>query len=152
MSEDFLDPCLQTLLFSGLRFSRKLCESMFAQVSETSRPDVCGVTYICLRGPQDGVMKQENHYRIPRVVLAGIGVAIGAVRFYQVRELLAVLFIFGVLFSVVGLALLILFFIHEAALKGETLLEARTAYLRAAHPVVSGHPGKNHVLRSPRWN
>jgi hypothetical protein len=97
-------------------------------------------------------MQQGNHYRIPKAVLATIGVAIGAVGFYQVRELLAALLMFSVLFGAVGLALLILFLIQEVALKGLTLLEARAAYLRAGHTGVSGQPGKGHVLRTPRWN
>lgn len=95
-------------------------------------------------------MKQGHHYQIPKAVPAVIGVAIAAVGFYRVRELLAALLIFSVLFSAVGMGLLILFFVQEVALKGVTRLEARLPYLRAWHSAVSGQAGKDHVLRSSR--
>ena len=97
-------------------------------------------------------MKQGHHYQVPRAVLATIGVALAAVGFYQVRELLAALLIFSVFFGAVGMALLTLFFIQEVALKGVTRLEERVAYVRAWHSGVSGEPAKDHILRSSRWN
>ena len=95
-------------------------------------------------------MKQGHHFQIPKAVPAVIGVAIAAVGFYRVRELLAALLIFSVLFVAVGMGLLILFLIQEVALKGVTRLEAHVAYLRSWHSAVSGHAGKDHVLRSSR--
>ena len=125
---------------------------MFTQYGKVSRPDVSGITYKHLRSAQYRAMKQGHHYQIPSTVLAAIGVAIAAVEFYQVRELLAALLIFSVLFGAVGMTLLILFLIQEVALKGVTRLEARVAYVRARLSDVSGQPGKDHVLRSSRWN
>ncbi len=102
--------------------------------------------------PQNVDMEQDRHYQISTAVLATIGVALAAVGFYQVRELLAALLIFSLLFATVGIAVLILFLIHEAALKGVNCIEARMVCVRAWHSGVSGQPGKDHVLRGSRWN
>ena len=124
---------------------------MFTQYGKVSRPDVSGITYKHLRSAQYRAMKQGHHYQIPSTVLAAIGVAIAAVEFYQVRELLAELLIFSVLFIAMGMALLILFLIQEVALKGMARLEARMAYVHAWRSGASGMPAKYHVLRSSRW-
>jgi hypothetical protein len=117
-----------------------------------SRPDVSGIIYKHLRSPQNFYMKQGHHYQISRAVLAAIGVALAAVEFYQVRELLAALLILSLLLAAVGIALLILFLIQEAALKGVNCIEARVVCVRAWHSGVTGHPTKDHVLRGSRWN
>jgi len=50
-------------------------------------------------------MKLRYRYKFLGVVLAAIGVAIAALGFFQVREILAELLIFTILFVAVGLAL-----------------------------------------------
>ena len=137
---------------SGLLRSWKLCESMLAQNARMSRPDVSGITYKQLHNAQISVMRHGRHYRISAAVLAAIGVVIAAVGFYQVRELLAELLIFSVLFGTAGMALLILLLAQEAALKGLTRLETQVGYARAWHSGVSGQPARHHVHRSSRWN
>ena len=77
--------------------------------------------------------------------------AVAAMRFYQVRELLAALLIFSLLFSADGIVLLILFLIQEAALKGVNCIEAACLRVRG-HSGVSSKPDKDHVFRRPGWN
>jgi hypothetical protein len=125
---------------------------MYTQNARMSRSDVSGITYKQLRSPHNVYMEQGHHYQISRAVLATIGVALAAVRFYQVRELLAALLLFSLLFAAVGIGLLILFLIQEAALKGVNCIEARVAYVRAWHSGLSSQPTKDHVLRGSRWN
>ena len=121
------------------------------QKAKTSQPDVSSITYKQARSPQDSIMKRGHSYQVHAVVGA-IGVAIAAMGFYQVRELVAALVIFGILFGTVGMALLILFLIQELALKGVTQLEARLACVHARHAAISDQRDKDHVVRSPRWN
>ena len=97
-------------------------------------------------------MKRGRHYQFSRAVLATIVVVIGAVRFYQVRELLAAWLMFSVLFGAAGMVLLVLFLIQQVALKGVIFLETLATYVRAGHSGASCQPGKHHLLRSPRWN
>lgn len=59
------------------------------------------------------------------------GLVFAAAEFYVVRELLAVLLIFAVLFGVVGTALLIMVAVEESMLTGITGLEARLVRVRA---------------------
>jgi len=125
---------------------------MFTQNAKMSRSDVSGITFEPLRSLQTGTMKRSHRYQISRAVLATIGVALAAVGFYQVRELLAALLIFSLLFAAVGIALLILFLIQEAALKGVNCIEACVVCVRPWHSGVTGHPTKDHVLRGSRWN
>ena len=95
--------------------------------------------------------KIYNH-PVPKVVVGVFGLALSAAAFYQVRELLAALVIFSVVFSTVGTAFLILVLIEEAALKGITLLEARMVCVRARYTAVSAHLHGEHIPESPRWN
>lgn len=97
-------------------------------------------------------MKLGYGYKSLGAVLAAIGVAMAAVGFFQVRELLAELFLFTILFVAVGLCLSILFLIQKGAHIGVTRLEAGVAYVRASHPGASVRPGKDHALRGSRWN
>jgi hypothetical protein len=97
-------------------------------------------------------MKRSDPYKVAKAVVGTIAVALTTMAFYPVREFLAALLIFSVLFGAVGIALLILFLIQELALKGVTQLEARLACVRARHAAISGQRGDDHVLRSPRWN
>jgi hypothetical protein len=59
--------------------------------------------------------------------------SIAVAEFYQVRELVAALAIFAVLFGTIGTALLILFLIQKAALKGVICLEMGVVRVRARH-------------------
>ena len=124
---------------------------MFIHGLKISRSDVSAMAYKQTRSPQPWTMKRSHSHQVQAVVGA-LGVAVAAMRFYQVRELLAALLIFSLLFAAVGIALLILFLIHEAALKGVNCIEARVVCVRAWHSGVIGHPIKDHVLRGSRWN
>ena len=78
-----------------------------------------------------------NHFHsctIPAVTAVALATVIG-VDFYRVRELLAALLIFTVLFCTAGMALLILFLLQESALRGMTYCEAGMARVRARHTV-----------------
>ena len=85
-------------------------------------------------------------------MVGAVGMAIAAMGFYQVRELVAALVIFSILFGIMGMALLILFLIQEVALKGVTQVEARLACVRVRHIAVSSQRDSDRVLRSTRWN
>jgi hypothetical protein len=67
-----------------------------------------------------------------KIVVATIGLTLVAApaEFYVVRELLAALVIFAVLFSAVGTALLIMVAIEESILTGIVHLEARLIRVR----------------------
>jgi hypothetical protein len=125
---------------------------MFTQNAGISRPGVSAITYKQSRSPQHGIMKRDRYYLIPTAVMAAIGVARAAVGFYEVRELLAALLMFSLIFCIVGIALLIVFLIQEVALQGLNRLEARAVYVRASYSGASDRPDKNRISRSPRWS
>jgi hypothetical protein len=77
-------------------------------------------------------MKRGHAFQVEAAVGA-IGLTVAAIGFYEVRELLAALVIFTVLFGSLGVAIVILFLIQELALKGVTRLEACLAGVRARH-------------------
>ena len=96
-------------------------------------------------------MKQSLSHTLPAIA-AGLCLSIAVVEFYQVRELFAALAIFAVLFGTIGTALLILFLIQKAALRGVTCLEmgmVRVRARRTAAPVLV-HDASS--VKSPRWN
>ena len=64
---------------------------------------------------------KRNHV-MPAVAII-VGVSVAAVEFYSVRELIAALLMFSILFGIVGAGFLILIAAEELALKGMTLLE-----------------------------
>lgn len=97
-------------------------------------------------------MKTNCFRAVPIVIAAVSGFTIGAAGFYSVREVVAALIIFSILFGTMGMALLSLFLIQDLALKGVAHLESRIAYIRVRHGAISGKRDQNHVLRSPRWN
>jgi ABC-type phosphate transport system permease subunit len=97
-------------------------------------------------------MKTNCFHGVPSVIAVVLGLSIGAAEFYSVRELVAALIIFSILFGTMGMALLSLFLIQDLALKGVAHLESRMAYVRIRHGAISGQRDQNHVLRSPRWN
>ena len=77
-------------------------------------------------------MRQNLSHTIPTIA-AVLCLCIAIAEFYQVRELFAALAIFAVLFGTIGTALLILFLIQKAALKGVTCLEMGMVRVRARH-------------------
>jgi len=103
------------------------------------------------RSADNPSLKPRRSYRAEAIV-AGFSVFIASIWFYQVRELVAALAIFSILFVTMGMALLILYSIEKLALKGVTRLEGRVAYARSRHAAVLSQRDKDHVLRGPRWN
>ena len=86
-------------------------------------------------------MRQNLSHTIPTIA-AVLCLSIAAAEFYQVRELFAALAIFAVLVGTLGTALLILFLIQKAALKGVTCPEMGMVRVRARHTAAS--------VRAPR--
>jgi hypothetical protein len=125
---------------------------MFTPTARISLPDVRDVTYKQDRSLQNVTMKRGRSYQVGKAVVGAVGVAIAAMGFYQVREMIAALVIFSILFGTMGIALLMLFLIEEIALRGVTQVEARVACVRARHIAVSSQRDSDRVLRSPRWN
>jgi hypothetical protein len=105
---------------------------MFTPKAQIPPPAVSRITYKQTRGLQDAAMKRGHSYQVQAIVGA-MGLAMAAMGFYQVRELVAALLVFSVLFGTLVMALLILFLIQELALKGVTQLEACLACVRARH-------------------
>ena len=103
------------------------------------------------RSAHDSTLKRRHSYQA-EAILAAFSVVIARMWFYQVRELIAALGIFSILFVTMGMALLILYSIEKLALKGVTRLEARVAYARSRHSALLSQRDKDHVLRRPRWN
>ena len=99
----------------------------------------------------DSTMKRRHSYQV-EAVIGAFSVAIAAIWFYQVRELVAALAIFGILFVMIGMPLLILFMIEKLAFQAVTRLETRVAYARSRHAAVLGQQDEDHVLRRSRWN
>ena len=77
------------------------------------------------------------------------GVSAAAVEFYSVRELVAALLMFAIVFGVVGAGFLVLIAAEELVLKGMTLLEPRFAYVRA-RTAASFHRHRDSLVRSSR--
>jgi hypothetical protein len=109
---------------------------------------VSSITYDQVPNHQSLLMKRDHIYG-PEVIVGTIGVVLAVVRFYAVRELVAALIIFTILFGTLGMALLTLVLIQRMALKGLNQIESCVAYVRARHAVPSK---RRHALRSPRWN
>ena len=125
---------------------------MFTPTARISLPDVRDVTYKQDRSLQNVTMKRGRSYQVGKAVVGAVGAAIAAMGFYQVREMIAALVIFSILFGTMGIALLMLFLIQEIALRGVTQVEARVACVRARHIPVSSQRDSDRVLRSIRWN
>lgn len=94
----------------------------------------------------------RGHSNQVKAIVGAFGVAIASVGFYQVRELVAALAIFSLLFGTIAMAFLILFLIEEVALKGVAQLESRMACIHARHVGIPGQRDMDHVLRSWRWS
>jgi hypothetical protein len=84
---------------------------------------------------------------------AGIGVlALSAAIFYRVRELLAALLLFSVLFGVVIIAVLILWLVEEAAHEAAVRLETIMAHIPGRHIAAPSRGHAGHILRTRPWN
>ena len=86
---------------------------------------------------------------VVRAMVVVLGVSAAAFEFYPVRELVAALLMFSIVFGVVGTGLLILIATEELALKGMTRLESRFAYI-SARTTSSPHRGYDPFVRNPR--
>jgi hypothetical protein len=86
-------------------------------------------------------LRRNHHLHRIQALACAMGIAIAAIGFYRVRELVAALIIFSVLFGILGIALLTLFLIQELALKGRIRVGARLAGVRARHSDASGRRG-----------
>jgi hypothetical protein len=93
---------------------------------------------------------KRNHWYQIQAIAGATGLAIAAIGFYRVRELVAALIIFSFLFGIVGIALLTLISIHELALKRVIQVLARLACVRPRHAAVSSQPDSDCALGSPR--
>jgi hypothetical protein len=83
----------------------------------------------------------------------GIGaLAFSAAVFYRVRELLAALLLFSVLFGVVIVAVLVLWFVEEATHEIAVRLETHISHISVLHIVAPARAHANHIHRSPPWN
>ena len=94
------------------------------------------------------IVKRPSYHA--KAVIGAILLSMVAGAFYQVRELIAALLIFSVLFGTVGMAFLTLFLIQELAVKGLVRIETSTARIRGRHIVTSGQPHPNPMARSSR--
>jgi hypothetical protein len=125
---------------------------MFTQTPRISPPGVSDVTYRQTHSPQNATMKRSDSYKVLKAVVGAIAVALAATAFYTVREFLAALLIFSVLFGAVGTALLILILLQEAALRGVIQIESHLTNVRARYAAAAVQPDNDPRLRSPRWN
>ena len=84
---------------------------------------------------------------------AGISVlALSAAVFYRVRELLAALLLFSVLFGVVIFAVLILWLVERATHEAAVRLVTHRAHIPSRHIVASSRGHAGHILRTRQWN
>ena len=104
-----------------------------------------------IRSAHDLTAKRHHSYQV-QVIIGAIGVFIVSTGFYQVREFVAALLIFTVLFGTVGIVILILLLIQELTLEGLNRIEASVARIRERHTVPSTRPHRDLTLRSHRWN
>lgn len=83
----------------------------------------------------------------------GIGVlALSAVAFYRVREILAALLLFSVLLGVVIFAILIMWLVGEATHEAATRLEQYVTHIPARHTFAVSPAHANPIFRSRRWH
>jgi hypothetical protein len=94
-------------------------------------------------------LKHFPSYKITAVIAVVLAMLIGA-EFYRIRELLAALVVFTVLFATLGMALLIVFLTREVAVRGMTYFERSMVHVRARHIVASAQPHGDAIFRSAR--
>lgn len=90
----------------------------------------------------------KRKHVMPAVAII-FGVSAATVEFYSVRELVAALLMFTILFGIVGAGFLILIAAEELTTKGMTLLEPRVAYVRA-RTAASFHRHRDPLVRISR--
>ena len=84
---------------------------------------------------------------------AGIGaLALCAVVFYRVRELLAALILFSAVFGVVIVAILILWLLGQATHEAAVRLEKQMARIPARRIFAPARAHAGHVHRNPPWD
>jgi hypothetical protein len=83
----------------------------------------------------------------------GIGLlALCATAFYRVRELLAALILFSVLFGIVAIAVLILWLVERGAHVAAVRLEMRMTHIASRDIAASARAFANHFHWNPPWN
>jgi hypothetical protein len=88
-------------------------------------------------------------HRIVEIASAAL-LAITTVLFYRVREMVAALLIFSVLFTIIMIPVLILMLIDELAIKGMIQVEAGWACARAWYAAESSRREADRLLNRPR--
>lgn len=84
---------------------------------------------------------------------AGIGVlALCATVFYRVRELLAALILFSVVFGVVAIAFLILWLVERGAHEAAVRLETRMSHIPSRPVVAPAQAHANRIHWIPPWH
>jgi len=85
--------------------------------------------------------------------IAGMGVLVFlAAAFYRVRELLAALLLFSVLFGVVVIAVSILWFVERGAHEAAARLETQLARIPVRRIFATARAHSGHTHRNPPWN
>jgi hypothetical protein len=92
-----------------------------------------------------------HSYKLPAVIAFFIAMFIGS-EFYRIRELLAALAMFTLLFGILGMAFLTMFLVEQSALKGVSYFEAGLARVRAEHHNASVQLHPDPAVKGPRWN
>jgi hypothetical protein len=105
-------------------------------------------------GPGEKAWTARRIYSVKAVeAAAGIGVlALCAAVFYRVRELLAALILFSVVFGVVIVAILILWLVGQATHEAAVHLETHMAHTPSRLIVAPARVRANHIHKSPPWN
>jgi hypothetical protein len=100
--------------------------------------------------PGENVSRTVGIYTGKAVGAAGgIGVlALSAVAFYRVREILAALLLFSVLLGVVIFAILIMWLVGEATHEAATRLEKYATHIPARHTFAVSPPQANPIFRN----
>lgn len=124
---------------------------MFMQAAKIPPPDLSDVACKRTQNLQHPALKRNHWYQIQAIVGA-TGLVIATFGFYRVRELVAALIVFSVLFGVLGIALLGLFLIQELASKGLAQVEAHLPSVHARHAGGSSQTDGDRVLGGQRWN
>ncbi len=92
-----------------------------------------------------------HSYRLPAIIAFFIAMFIGF-EFYRIRELLAALAMFTLLFGILGMASLMMFLVEQSALKGVSYFEAVLARVKVGHSNSSVQLHPHPAFRGPRWN
>jgi hypothetical protein len=107
-----------------------------------------------MEGPRAKESTAGRIYTVKAVkVSAGIGVlALCAAGFYRVRELLAALILFSVLFGTVAIAALILWLVEQGAHIAAARLETLVSDFPSRRIFAPAHLHAHHSKRTPPWN